>query len=180
MVSHENGLKWLQGNKIVLREKNIADASNDYAWATDRELMRLDAGEICRIDFLTYLMEYPHVLAAPNKIQFAVETLDGEHIGNCTCYNIDVGHKEAELGIIIGKREYWGKGYGSDTVRTMMWHIFQELGAKRIFLHTLEWNIRARECFDRCGFMVCGHIVRQGQEFIKMEALAPAMLNQID
>ena len=180
MISRENEGKCLQGNKITLREKDIADAINDYAWATDRELMRLDAGETCRMDFSTYLMEYPRGLATPNKIQFAVESPDGEHIGNCTCYNIDVRHKEAELGILIGKREYWGKGYGLDAVQTMIRHISQELGIERVLLHTLEWNIRARECFERCGFIECGRIVRQGQEFIKMEVLASAMLDQIN
>ena len=116
MVSYKNRVVRLQGDRVVLRAKDLADANKDYDWATDRELMRLDAGQPYEFDFSIYLAIYPDGLADPNKIQVAVETLAGEHIGNCTCYNIDERHKEAELGIVIGKREYWGKGYGSDAV----------------------------------------------------------------
>jgi len=172
MMTNEGQVKRLYGQKVILREKQIDDASNDYFWVTDRELTRLDAAEIYQMPFSVYLAIYPEGLNDPDKKQFAIETLTGEHIGNCVCYNIDEIRKEAELGVLIGNREYWGKGYGTDAVKTLMQHIFEDMGIKRIFLHTLEWNIRAQECFERCGFTPCGRIVRKGQEFIEMEAVA--------
>jgi RimJ/RimL family protein N-acetyltransferase len=48
-----------------------------------------------------------------NRRQFAVDTLEGRHIGNCAYYNIDKGGGEAEVGIMIGERSYWDKGYGT-------------------------------------------------------------------
>ncbi|MFO8010694.1 MAG: GNAT family N-acetyltransferase [Dehalococcoidia bacterium] len=164
-------MKRLQGKKVVLREKYIADAQKDYVWATDRELMRLDAAEPYPMDYSVYMIEYPHGLADTGKIQFAIETMEGEHIGNCTCYNIDMHAQEAELGIMIGDRSYWGKGYGSDAVKTLIRYILRELGLRRISLHTLTWNVRAQECFERCGFTHCGCVIKQGREFVKMEAL---------
>lgn len=172
MMTNEGQVKRLYGRKAVLREKQLGDASNDFSWATDRELMRLDAGEPYPMPFSVFLIAYPDGIADPDKKQFAIETLDGNHIGNCVCYNIDTIRKEAELGILVGDRSYWGKGYGTDAVKTLMDYIFQELGIKRIFLHTLEWNIRAQECFERCGFIPCGRIVRKGHEFVEMEAVA--------
>lgn len=162
----------LQGQKVVLREKQLEDAERDYRWATDHELTRLDAAEPYPMPYSTYLMSYPNGIFDSEKKQFAIESLDGIHIGNCTCYNIDRIHKEAEMGILVGDRDYWGKGYGADAVIILMKYIFEYLGMTRIFLHTLEWNIRAQECFKRCGFVPCGHIVRRGQEFIEMEATA--------
>ncbi len=169
MISRKNQGTRLHGTKVILREKTIADAANDYIWATDPELMRLDADKPYPFDYPEYLARYPQGLATPNKIQFAIEIMGGEHIGNCTCYNIDEKLKEAELGIMIGNREYWGKGYGSDALKTLMRHIFEELGMARLFLHTLEWNAKAFECFERCGFEECGRVVSEGQKFIKME-----------
>lgn len=172
MMTNEGQVKRLYGQKVILREKQLEDASNDYAWATDRELTRLDAAETYQMPFSAYLVAYHEGISDLDKKQFAIETLSGEHIGNCVCYNFDKVSKEAELGILIGDRESWGKGYGTDAVKTLMLYIFNDLEMKRIFLHTLEWNIRAQECFERCGFTPCGRIVRKGQEFIEMEAVA--------
>lgn len=163
----------MQGRQVILREKRLEDADNDYAWASDHELMRLDAAEPCNIAYSIYLLTYPDALRDPTKLQFAVETLEGKHIGNCVCYNIDKSVKEAELGIMIGDRAYWGEGYGMDTVKTLMNYIFKDLGMSKVSLHTLEWNIRAQECFQRCGFNPVGRMIRRGQEFIEMEAMAP-------
>ncbi len=160
----------VRGTRVILRSKNMGDAENDYIWATDPELMLLDACQPYPFKYSDYMAGYPEGLADSRKIQYAIETMEGEHIGNCTCYNIDHVRKEAEMGVLIGDQKYWGKGYGSDAVKTLMKHVFIGIGMQRIVLHTLQWNIRARECFRQCGFEECGGIVKQGYEFIKMEA----------
>jgi len=170
-MTDEERTRRLQGKKVILRQKQLNDAANDFNWATDHELMRLDAGEPYQMVFSVYFSVYSEGLNDPGKRQFAIETLDGVHIGNCVCYNIDKPRKEAELGILIGNRDYWGKGHGSDAVNTMVRYIVEDLGMQRIFLHTLEWNIRAQECFERCGFAPCGRIMKKGYEFIEMELM---------
>ena len=171
MVLRKNEPVRLLGKKVILRPKTLADAAIDYTWATDRELMRLDAGEPCPFDYSEYLAGYPHGLTAPNRIQLAIESPEGEHIGNCTCYNIDEYLKEAEMGIMIGRRDYWGKGYGTDAMQTLISYVFEEFELERVYLHTLEWNSRACKCFERCGFAERGRLMRQEQRFIKMEFL---------
>ena len=68
------------------------------------------------------------------------------------CYDIDVRKSQAELGIMIGDREHWSKGYGTDSVNTLLDHIFTETPLERIYLHTLTWNDRARRSFAKSGF----------------------------
>lgn len=131
----------------------------------------MDAGNPYPFDYPEYLAGYSEGLASQNRIQFAIEAPDGEHIGNCTFYNIDSSLKEAELGIMIGRRDYWGKGYGVDAIQTLVGHIFEELELERVYLHTLEWNSRACKCFARCGFAECGRLMKQDKRFIKMEIL---------
>jgi RimJ/RimL family protein N-acetyltransferase len=163
--------KRLQGQKVILRDKRYTDAANDYAWGADSELMYLDAAEPFQITFAEFSAAYIDEINHQNKRhrRFAIETLDGKHIGNCTYYNIDSSRKEVELGIMIGDREYWGKGYGSDAVVTLVHHIFHDVGMQRICLHTLEWNVRAQRCFEKCGFVPCGRIVKRGYRFAMME-----------
>ncbi len=161
----------LRGKKVVLREKRISDAPRDYAWRSDKELARLDATQPLQISFPQFMVDYRKELKEQGRWQhqFAIESLDGEHIGNCSYYNLDEERKEAELGILIGNREYWGKGYGTDAVTTLVRYLFQEKGLKRVYLHTLEWNIRARKCFENCGFVACSRINSWGNRFIVME-----------
>lgn len=161
----------LKGNKVVLREKRLEDAPEDYAWKTDDELCRLDAAFPLQIPYARYLMDYAEELRYPDSIRrrFAIETLDGKHVGNCSYYDINEYRGEAELGIMVGDREYWDKGYGSDAVATLLNHIFRETKLNRIYLHTLEWNIRAQKCFEKCGFVPHGHSTRGWHNFIVME-----------
>jgi RimJ/RimL family protein N-acetyltransferase len=108
--------------------------------------------------------------------RFAIETEKGKHIGNCMYYNVDEEKKEAELGIIIGDRHYWDKGYGADAVATLVKRIFAETNLEKVYLHTLESNTRAQRCFQTCGFTVSGSTVRDGHHFITMELHKKAIM----
>ena len=159
------------GNKIRLREKNFRDTADDYAWQTDPELARFDAVQPLITSFAKYLESYACELhyAPVTRHPFAVETLDGKHIGNCVYYGVDEAKGEAELGIMIGNRDYWDKGYGTDAVATLVEYIFRETKLERIYLKTLVDNYRAQKCFERCGFNQCGNRVRNGNNFLLME-----------
>ena len=78
------------GSKAILRNKRLAHAQSDYMWRTDPELARLDAVPPLATTFSHYLSDYTSELRYPplSRWEFAVETLDGEHIGNCVYYNI--------------------------------------------------------------------------------------------
>jgi RimJ/RimL family protein N-acetyltransferase len=140
------------GKRVRLREKALGDVDKDYLWHKDPELARLDATYPTTLTFEEYKNEYPFQLKASKtslRHIFAVETLEGQHIGNCAYYDIDEDAGEAELGVMIGERKYWDKGYGEDIVNTLLDHIFSQTRLKRIYLKTLESNKRAQNCFKR-------------------------------
>src|SRR3989338_675531 len=159
------------GNRIKLREKDPSDAWDDYSWETDPELAKLDAAPVYQISYSQYLTDYTLDLRAPRtgSRQFAVDTLDGKHIGNCSYYNLDRYRGEVELGIMIGDRDYWNKGYGTDIINALLEHIFKQTSVDRVHLKTLDWNTRAQKCFEKCGFAECSRLSRDGYNFIQME-----------
>ncbi len=170
------GLKSLNGNtingkKIKLREKKLSDVRNDYQWQIDPELSELDAAPILDMAFSVYLLDYSSRVNHKDKHRFplAIETLDGKHIGNCTCYDINIGKSEMQVGIMIGDKDYWDKGYGTDAVKTLVSHIFHTSSFNRLYLKTLDWNKRAQKCFSKCGFTTHGTLKRDGYNFILME-----------
>ena len=159
------------GKKIRLRQKNLADVSDNYAWQTDPELTQLDAAPLLTTTFPRYLTIYLKELRYPSakRRTFAVETLEGKHIGNCSYYDINEAKGETQLGIMIGNRDYWDKGYGSETVTLLLSRIFQESSLNRVYLKTLVSNIRAQRCFQKCGFALCGTLNKDGYHFVLME-----------
>ena len=98
----------ITGNKVILREKKLSDVYSDYAWELDPELAQLDAAPVEDVTFPQYLREYVHKLcnSSPSSCRFAVDTLDGKYIGNCSYYNISKTDDEVELGI-CGYLERW-------------------------------------------------------------------------
>ena len=161
----------INGNRIVLREKALDDAWNDYTWESDPELSYLDAASPINMTFSQYLSEYTEQLhnCPPTSRRLAVETLDSKHIGNCSYYNVSETKGEAELGIMIGDRDYWNQGYGTATVITLIDYIFGQTNINRIHLKTLESNRRAQKCFQKCGFISFGHRNKDGFSFVLME-----------
>lgn len=157
--------------RIRLRDKDPSDAFDDYSWETDTELAELDAAPTLSMSYSQYLIDYSWDLRTPRTTsrQFAVDTLDGKHIGNCSYYNLDKDRGEAEMGIMIGDRDYWNKGFGVDVVRALLEHIFQQTQTNRVHLKTLVWNARAQRCFRKCGFTECGQKSLDGFSFILME-----------
>ena len=163
--------KYILGQKTRLRLKKLSDARNDYRWQSDAELARLDAAPVLKLSFAVYILDYIDVIRRPgrNRYPLAVETVDGKHIGNCTCYDIDENNDEAQVGIMIGDRDYWDKGYGTDAIVTLVDHVFLRTTVNRVYLKTLDWNIRAQKCFQNCGFTEYIRESRNGYNFLFME-----------
>ena len=161
----------IKGKRVVLCNKRMAHARNEYRWGSDEELARLDAAPPLIVPYSKYYMDYADEIRHSDSSghSFAIETHDGIHIGNCGYYSVDEVKSEVEVGIIIGNRDYWDKGYGTDAVRTLVDYIFQNTTFKRIYLKSLEWNTRAHQCFRKCGFTPCGQRVTKEYNFMLME-----------
>lgn len=85
---------------------------------------------------------------------FAIETNDEEttHIGNIGLHDINWLHRHAELGIVIGEKRYWNKGYGSDAIRALLGFSFHEMNLHRVSLRVYEDNTRGIRAYEKCGF----------------------------
>ena len=161
----------IQGELVVLRSKRMEDAEADYQWRIDPELAALDATRPITITLKEYSRYHRDDLQFPSpwSVRFAIDTLDGHHIGNCMYYDIDTDNQRAELGIMIGDREYWSSGYGTDAVKTMLRHIFKKTRLTTVYLHTLADNIRAQRAFKKAGFSPDNEIRKDGYSFLRME-----------
>ena len=159
------------GKMTRLRYKRHSDAEDDYRWRVDPELAELDATTPLRMDYSDFVRMYESELRFPsvNMRRYAIDTYDDIHIGNCMLYDINTFAGESEIGIMVGNRDYWGRGYGLDAMTHMLESAFQSMNLEKIYLHTLEWNLRARKSFANCGFSEVRSVRRFGRAFIRME-----------
>ncbi len=96
----------------------------------------------------------------PNDhIHFAIEA-DGKLIGGIGIRSIDRVAGTAEMGVGIGDREYWGRGYGRDAIKVLLEYAFEMQNLHRVWLRTGSLNERAIRCYRACGFVQEG-ILRQ-------------------
>jgi RimJ/RimL family protein N-acetyltransferase len=88
-----------------------------------------------------------------DNIIFAILTLAENHvIGNCGMHRIDLKNRSANMGIFIGDKNYWGKGFGTDATRTLLHYAFEQLGLNRVELEVYDFNPRAIRSYEKAGF----------------------------
>jgi RimJ/RimL family protein N-acetyltransferase len=95
---------------------------------------------------------------AYGDVSFAIETKDGVHIGSTGLHGASPENRAAELGIMIGEKAYWSKGYGTDALATLVRFAFEEMNLNRIELHVFDFNQRAQASYRRCGFVEEGRM----------------------
>ncbi len=165
---------FLEGERVRLRPFDLADAPAMRAWVDDPEIVRLLGG-----------VPYPFSLAAEEAaireglangweqgVHLSIEAMDGAEpalIGSIGLGNLHAEHRRGVLGVLIGEREYWSRGYGTDLMRTFTRFIFETMPVDRVYLKTLDWNYRAQRCFEKAGFRRYGTSRRGEYSFVLME-----------
>jgi len=103
----------------------------------------------------------------PERYFFSIRVLKDDTLIGFLSLWLNLIHSEVWVGIGIGEREYWGKGYGTDTMRLCVQYSFMELGAQRVSLGLHEYNPRALRAYEKAGFQLEGRtrkdILREGR-----------------
>ena len=142
----------LQGEKIYLAPLEEEDLAASRVWVNDSSLWPM----LLRYLPVTSKDErhwYDALISDPAKAVFAIRTVkEKRHIGITGFYEIDPVHRRASLWVVIGEKEAWGKGYGSEAVQKMVAYGFQNLNLNRIYLDAAEENQSAIAVYKKNGF----------------------------
>lgn len=157
------------GERVRLRRVEREDLPRFAAWLNDAEVRRQLA--------LLYPMGLAHeeawfeaqLKAEPAVQPFAVDVraqspatagpdLDWTHVGGAGFHGVDWPSRAAELGLLIGNKEYWGRGYGTDATRALVRWGFRELNLNRVWLRVFEDNAAGIRCYEKVGFRLEGRL----------------------
>lgn len=93
----------------------------------------------------------------PDMFFFMIRLLtDGRLLGETGLDEVHWKHGESFVGISIGEREFWDKGYGTDAMRVLLRYAFSELNLHQVSLTVFEYNPRAIRSYEKAGFKVEG------------------------
>jgi RimJ/RimL family protein N-acetyltransferase len=92
----------------------------------------------------------------PKKYSFSVRTLKEDKFIGFFGLWVDLIHNEAWVGIGIGEREFWSKGYGTDAMKLCLQYAFTELNVHRVSLGLMDYNPRALRSYEKAGFRLEG------------------------
>lgn len=145
-----------KGEKVLLRPMKREDIARMHELSQDPELYMLDCDYPRPMPIEVAQASYENAVKKDdNAAHFAIEA-DGQYIGGITLMRLNDRNGNCELGIGIGDRAYWGRGYGRDAVRLILHYGFHFLGKRRIELTTHAKNERAIRCYHACGFVKDG------------------------
>ncbi len=87
---------------------------------------------------------------------FGIFTKKGELIGGTDLREVDNIQRTATLGIVIGEKEHWNKGYGTEAVSLLTDYGFNVLNLNNIMLTVFDFNEMAVRCYEKAGFRIAG------------------------
>ena len=164
----------LNGTLVRLSALDPEEFSKAFTqWRRDSEFMRLlDSGPISlpsQKDAQKWF-EKDVEEQGINEHFFAIRTLtDDKLIGDIGLYVVNWPGRDAFVGLGIGERDFWGKGYGTDLMKLILRYAFLEVNLRRVTLTVFEYNPRAIRAYEKAGFRhegrIRGSLNRDGKRY---------------
>jgi RimJ/RimL family protein N-acetyltransferase len=162
------------GKLVRLEAADLDVAAEAFTrWSLDSEYYRLLDSDVCHLWSKNKTREWLEknlLNEKPDLYSFMIRTLDSDRlIGEIGLGGIKYTHGDAFVGIGLGERDFWGKGYGADAMRVLLRFAFTELNLRRVSLDVFEYNPRAMRCYEKVGFVTEGRmrgmIEREGRRW---------------
>ncbi len=153
----------LQTTRLFLREVRASDVTDHYyRWLNDPEVTQYLEVRYTPQSRENIARFVANMDGKRDEMLFAICLVeDGRHIGNTGLHRATPENRTADLGIMIGEKDCWGQGYGTDAVRTLLRFGFEEMNLNRVALTVYDFNERAIASYRKCGFIEEGRL-RQG------------------
>lgn len=146
----------IYGERVRLRAAEREDIQKFLQWVNDPEVTRslalyLPISMTDEDNWFTAMTQRD-----PNEKSLVIEIRDGDGwrmIGNSGVFGIEWVNRSGELGIMIGDKSEWNKGYGTEAMILLQRHAFETLNLNRVSLRVYAENVRAIHVYEKAGFI---------------------------
>lgn len=149
-----------QGKLVRLATEQPEVFAKAYArWERDSEYDRLADSEPVRLFSDKKRTEWIEKRASRDPAEyvcFSIRTLAEDRFIGDVMISLNPVHATGWVGIAIGEREAWSKGYGTDAMQLITQYAFLELNLECLSLAVHSYNKRAVRCYEKIGFRMEG------------------------
>jgi len=160
---------FLESARIRLREVRPSDADDRYyQWMNDPEVTSFLESRFYPVS-VESLQQYVTDRQKDRDSVFLaiVDKSQDLHIGNVKLGPVEWIHRRAEIGILVGEKDLWGKGYATETIQLVVDYAFHVLGLHKVTAGCYANNLGSQRAFEKAGFKVEGnrrsHLLWNGQ-----------------
>ena len=149
-----NILPIIEGKRIYLRAVEEADANAEYiAWLSDSEVNKYMETRFER-HTLSSLQDYiQKAKSDPGSLFFMIVRADTQKpIGTIKLGSLYWQHRFGTISLMLGDRESWGKGFGTEAIKLLTKYAFSDLGLHKIIAGIYRSNIASIKAFEKAGF----------------------------
>jgi RimJ/RimL family protein N-acetyltransferase len=147
--------KKMAGRRCYLSPLDPEEAEKYVGWLSDMEVAQYLKVSY-RIISLDSEREILEKFARQGDHFAIVDVKTDELIGGCGLLNLDSVNRSSEVGIFIGEKSYWNKGYGEEALRLLLDYAFNILNLESLMLNVYSFNTRAIRCYRKVGFREIG------------------------
>ncbi len=156
-----------RGKAVRLACLKKEDAPILAAWTEDGGYLRLQDTGIARpLTAEKIAGDIERDAESETTFSFGIRRLEDDALmGTIGLFDVEWGNRTAWIGVGLGHREDWGKGYGSEAMGLVISYAFDELNLHRLQLTVIDYNPRALKMYEKLGF------AREGvyREFIERD-----------
>lgn len=155
--------KSIETSRFVLQTLDFSFVSENYlSWLNSDEVNQYLETRFSpqTQESLTAFVE--QMLKSQNSALFAIVSKEtDEHIGNIKLGPINASHNSAPLGLVIGERDWWGKGVAKEVISAVTEWGFVSLGLTKINAGSYASNQGSIRAFLSCGYIEEGRQLSQ-------------------
>lgn len=150
--------RFVVGERVYLREVRPTDVGDAYyGWMNDPEVTRYLESR-----FYPQSLESLHSFVSgklgdrDNVFLAIVLRADDRHVGNIKLGPVDWIHRTADIGLLVGERDCWGKGYATEAISLVTDYAFRTLNLRKVTASCYGNNPGSARAFEKAGFEVEG------------------------
>jgi len=139
-------------HKISFKDHTRNDIEYRVKWLNDPEINRFIGNDTENTDSDKQKQWFDRYDMDDSKHCFTICS-DNNPIGVVGLSHIDKKKKQSKLFVLVGNKNFWGKGIGTQAVGYITKYGFEKLELEKIIAEVYENNIPARRCYEKAGFI---------------------------
>ena len=157
-------MEWIVSSELIRLRKVVASdvKGNYHKWMNDPQVTKFLANGV-QSHSIESLLEYVQAMDKAPMTHFMaiIDRESNRHIGNVKLGPINTVHKRGDIGIIIGEKDCWGKGFATATISLVKQFAFDHLNLHKLTAGCVEMNTGSLIAFQRNGFLIEGKRIEQ-------------------